>query len=78
MEILLVGGQYDGEWVHVAGDESNPPMPTLSMPPKLEEFINWRIEDEKPKLVDDLLHYKLKRIETSNKKCHYEYHYQGR
>jgi hypothetical protein len=78
MEIMLVGGPYDGEWVNVDGDNWNPPMPYLNMHPKLEPLAKPLLNDVNPKATIDLLRYRLERVDTSNHRWHYEYHYQGR
>lgn len=77
MDIMLVGGQYDGEWIRVDGDNQSPPMPYLNMHPKLGPLTK-PVSAEVPNRKVYLLVYKLERVDTSPPAWHYEYHYQGR
>lgn len=74
MEIMIVGGQYDGEWVTVGSH----PMPYINMHPKLEPLTAPLSRDVNPKASVDLLCYKLEKVWLSPQKWQYEYHYQGR
>lgn len=74
MEIMIVGGQYDGEWVTVGSH----PMAYINMHPKLEPLTAPVERDVNPKANVDLLCYKLEKVWLSPQKWQYEYHYQGR
>lgn len=78
MKIIMVGGPYDNEAVNVEGDERNPPLTFLNMPPKLEPITTAIPKNIVPRKAPDLLKYKLEMVFTSPDKWHYEYHYQGR
>lgn len=72
MEIMIVGGQYDGEWVTVGND----PLPYINMYPKLEPLTAALKRDINPNSAVDVLVYKLEMVWLSPQKRHYEYHYQ--
>ncbi len=74
MEIMIVGGQYDGEWVTVGSH----PLPYINMYPKLEPLTAPLPIYVNPKATVDVLIYKLEMVRLSPQKWHYEYHYQGR
>lgn len=73
MDIKLVGGQYDGEWVNVGSH----PMPYINMHPKLGPSTAYSPRYANPKATFDHLTYKLEKVWLSPQKWHYEYHYQG-
>ncbi|WKV23786.1 hypothetical protein [Yersinia phage vB_YenS-P840] len=82
MDIKLVGGPYDGDWVtgisELNTDYHHHPRYFIYLSGEIEPIftpVNAGCDAQK---IADIFPYKLERVYKTNIIWHYEYHYQGR
>ncbi|HHR6392308.1 TPA: hypothetical protein ACS73L_000971 [Providencia alcalifaciens] len=74
MEILFIGGEWDGEYCEAPVDDDGYPLYHVCMPPRMclnPVVVTGEVEAKIPTLET----YKLKVIETHSYNIRYEYHY---
>ncbi|MBA5234791.1 hypothetical protein H2Y56_22170 [Pectobacterium aroidearum] len=76
LEILLVGGPYDGDFISVPIGATGEPMPQLRMPQKPSFDDVLRPYSYPPREVCDLI-YTLKEVMVSSSLWNYQYHYES-